>query len=127
MLRPQFFRSNRGRRTKVAPDFRLCIWIIDLIDEFYRIEMKFSVIIATYNRADELPRTLESLKNLEVAESWEVIVVDNNSSDNTREVVESAVSSFPVPLRYLMEREQGRSAALNAGIQAAQGEILAIT
>jgi len=89
--------------------------------------MKFSVIIATYNRADELPKTLESLKDLEVDDPWEVIVVDNNSTDSTREVVERAVQSFPVPLRYLMEREQGRSAALNAGIKAAQGEILAIT
>lgn len=88
--------------------------------------MKFSVIIATYNRADELPRTLESLKGLEVSDPWEVIVVDNNSSDNTREVVEG-VKSFPVPLRYVFEKEQGRSAALNAGIRTAQGEILAIT
>lgn len=88
--------------------------------------MKFSVIIATYNRADELPRTLESLKKLEADEPWEVIVVDNNSSDNTREVVEG-VKSFPVPLRYIFEKEQGRSAALNAGIRAAQGEILAVT
>ena len=89
--------------------------------------MKFSIIIATYNRADELPRTLKSLKGLEVVEPWEVIVVDNNSSDNTREVVEGAVQSFPAPVRYLMEREQGRSAALNTGIKAAQGEILAVT
>ncbi|HKR13150.1 MAG TPA: glycosyltransferase family 2 protein [Pyrinomonadaceae bacterium] len=88
--------------------------------------MKFSVIIATYNRAEELPRTLESLKSLETDEQWEVIVVDNNSSDNTREVVEN-VKSFPVPLHYVMERVQGRSAALNAGIRLAQGEILAIT
>ncbi|HEX6047376.1 MAG TPA: glycosyltransferase [Pyrinomonadaceae bacterium] len=88
--------------------------------------MKFSVIIATYNRAEELVKTIESLKGLETTEPWEVIIVDNNSSDNTREVVEG-VKSFPVPLRYLMEREQGRSAALNAGIKAAQGEVLAIT
>src|SRR5215211_6012327 len=99
MLRPRFFRLTRGRRIEIAPDFRLCIWIIDLIAGIYR-KMKFSVIIATYNRADELPRTLESLKGLEVAEPWEVIIVDNNSSDNTREVVERTVQTFPVPLRY---------------------------
>lgn len=89
--------------------------------------MKFSVIIATYNRAEELVKTLESLKGLESTGPWEVIIVDNNSRDNTREVVEERIDSFPVPLRYLMEKEQGRSAALNAGIRAAQGEILAIT
>lgn len=89
--------------------------------------MKFSVIIATYNRADELVKTLESLKGLETTEPWEVIIVDNNSTDNTREVVLAQVDSYPVPLRYVMEKEQGRSAALNAGIRLAQGEILAIT
>jgi glycosyltransferase involved in cell wall biosynthesis len=89
--------------------------------------MKFSVIIATYNRAEELVKTLESLKRLESTGPWEVIIVDNNSSDNTREVVLDQVDSFPVPLRYILEKEQGRSAALNAGIRAAQGEILAIT
>ena len=89
--------------------------------------MKFSVIIATYNRADELVKTLESLKNLESNGPWEAIIVDNNSSDNTRQVVLEQVDSFPVPLRYILEKEQGRSAALNAGIRAAQGEILAVT
>ena len=89
--------------------------------------MKFSVIIATYNRAEELVKTLESLKGLDSAEPWEVIIVDNNSSDNTRDVVLERVDSFPVPLRYVMEKEQGRSAALNAGIRLAKGEILAIT
>ena len=49
--------------------------------------MKFSVVIATYNRADELLKTLESLSRLQVGEPWEVVIVDNNSSDNTKEVV----------------------------------------
>jgi len=89
--------------------------------------MRFSVIIATYNRADELVKTLESLKGLESSGPWEVVIVDNNSPDSTREVVLNRVESFPVPLRYVMEKEQGRSAALNAGIRIAQGEILAIT
>src|SRR5215213_1970195 len=89
--------------------------------------MKFSVVIATYNRADELPKTLASLAALQVSEPWEVIIVDNNSSDNTKEVVLNAVEGFPVRLRYLHERQQGRSAALNTGIKAAQGEIIATT
>jgi glycosyltransferase involved in cell wall biosynthesis len=89
--------------------------------------MKFSVIIATYNRAEELGKTLESLMNLEVSGAWEVIIVDNNSRDNTRDVVVEKAKSFPVSLQYLMEKEQGRSAALNAGILAAQGDIIAVT
>lgn len=91
------------------------------------VDMKFSVVIATYNRADELPRTLESLSALKVTDPWEVLIVDNNSTDNTAEVVRKAAENFPVPLRYLQESQQGRSAALNTGIKAAQGEIIATT
>ena len=56
-----------------------------------------------------------------------MIVVDNRSSDGTREVVRSAAATFPVPLRYVFESEQGRSPALNAGIRVAAGEIIVTT
>jgi glucosyl-dolichyl phosphate glucuronosyltransferase len=89
--------------------------------------MRFSIVIPTYNRASDLRETLGSLANLRPTGSWEVIVVDNNSRDSTREVVAEAALTFPVALRYLFEGEQGRSAALNAGIQAASGEIILCT
>jgi GT2 family glycosyltransferase len=87
----------------------------------------YSVVIATYNRADDLRATLESLAGLRPGRSWEVIVVDNNSTDATRDVVEAAAAAFPVRLRYLFEREQGRSPALNAGIRLAAGDIVVTT
>jgi glycosyltransferase involved in cell wall biosynthesis len=89
--------------------------------------MNFSVIIATYNRASVLEETLASLAGLRPAAPWEVIVVDNNSADHTRQVVERAAARFPVPLQYVFEREQGRSAALNRGFQTATGRILVTT
>ena len=89
--------------------------------------MKFSVVIATYNRAKDLSDTLMSLSRLETDQPWEVIVVDNNSSDATPTVVAEAAKTFPVELRYLFEKEQGRSAALNAGIRVARGEIIVVT
>jgi glycosyltransferase involved in cell wall biosynthesis len=89
--------------------------------------MKFSVIIATYNRADDLRGTLASLGELSSKNAWEVIVVDNNSNDDTRSVVLDMAARFPVELRYLFEKEQGRCAALNRGILAAHGEILVTT
>jgi glucosyl-dolichyl phosphate glucuronosyltransferase len=89
--------------------------------------MDFSVIIATYNRASVLDDTLASLAGLQPAGPWEVIVVDNNSTDHTREVVERASAGFPVPLHYAFEREQGRSAALNCGFRTAKGRIIVTT
>ena len=89
--------------------------------------MKYSVVIATYNRAADLRDTLVSLSGLRPAAPWEVVVVDNNSSDDTRAVVERAALSFPAPLRYVFEREQGRSPALNAGIRLAQGDVIVTT
>jgi GT2 family glycosyltransferase len=89
--------------------------------------MTFSVVIATYNRAGDLRETLASLAGLRPAGEWEMLVVDNNSTDETRAVVEGAATSFPVPLRYVFEPQQGRSPALNAGIRLAQGEIVVTT
>jgi glycosyltransferase involved in cell wall biosynthesis len=88
-----------------------------------------TVLIATYNRAAFLDRTLDSLRamTLTPGRSWEVIVVDNNSSDDTPGVVARHARDFPVPLRYLFEARQGRSSALNTGIAAAQGDIIAMT
>src|SRR5687768_11793995 len=89
--------------------------------------MEFSIVIPTYNRADELRETIRSLAKLDVTGTWELLVVDNKSTDHTRTVVESESTSFPAPLRYLFEPEQGRYAALNTGIRAAQGDIIATT
>jgi GT2 family glycosyltransferase len=89
--------------------------------------MTYSIVIATYNRAADLRDTLASLAGLRPNGAWEVIVVDNNSTDDTRQVVAAAAPGFPDPLRYLFEREQGRSPALNAGIRLAQGEIIVTT
>ena len=89
--------------------------------------LKYSIVIATYNRAADLRETLKSLAGLEPDGSWEVIVVDNNSPDDTPGVVQAATASFPVPLRYFFEREQGRSPALNCGVRAAAGSIVVTT
>lgn len=89
--------------------------------------MKFSIVIATYKRAATLRETLDSLSTLRPCADWEVIVVDNNSPDDTRLVVEHAAASFPVRLRSAFEGEQGRSAALNCGLALARGDIIVTT
>lgn len=92
-------------------------------------EFDASVLIATYNRAERLDETLIWLARMHVSPDlrWEAIVIDNNSNDQTRSVVERHTPAFPVPLRYLFEVRQGRSSALNTGIGAARGEVLAFT
>ena len=86
--------------------------------------MQFSVVLPTYNRAAELEQTLASLATVKHPGSWEVIVVDNNSRDATPQVVADAAAKFPTALRYVLETKVGRSAAMNAGITAAKGEII---
>ena len=89
--------------------------------------MKYSVVIATHNRAGDLRGTLESLAMLRTPRAWEVVVVDNNSTDDTPQVVRELAPSYPAPLRYLFEKVPGRSAALNTGIAAALGSVIVTT
>jgi glycosyltransferase involved in cell wall biosynthesis len=89
--------------------------------------MKYSIVIATHNRAADLRDTLGSLAGLLTRQPWEVIVVDNNSKDGTPLVVRELAASYPAPLRYLFEPVPGRSAALNTGIAAAQGSVIVTT
>jgi len=83
-----------------------------------------SVIIPTHNRSDALLLTLEHLALQDFGEGWEAIVVNNNSTDNTVEVVQEWQSSFPVELKLVHEKKPGPAAARNAGARAAGGEYL---
>lgn len=91
--------------------------------------MHISVIICTRNRAGSLGQTLESLfsSSSGALSDWEAIVVDNDSNDQTAEICRAFQSRFPGNFRYLMEKRRGKSNALNSGISAAKGEILAFT
>jgi len=86
--------------------------------------MKYSIVIPTYNRANELTGTLASVARIACVEPWEVVVVDNNCTDETPAVVRRAAPGFPVPLKYVFEKVPGRCAALNAGMAQAAGDIL---
>jgi glycosyltransferase involved in cell wall biosynthesis len=89
--------------------------------------MKISVILCTYNRCQSLNKALGSVavSALPGPVDWEVLVVDNNSKDQTREVVEDFSRRYPGRFRYLFERQQGQSHARNSGIRNARGEVLA--
>lgn len=91
--------------------------------------MKVTVILCTYNRCQSLARALESIALSAVPDSiqWEVLVVDNNSTDRTRETVEDVSQRYPGRFRYLFEAKQGLSNARNAGIFGSRGDLVAFT
>jgi glycosyltransferase involved in cell wall biosynthesis len=86
-----------------------------------------SLIVCTYKRAFLLSRLLSSICELEMPKelNWELIVVDNNSKDNTRQIVEKFQASLP--MRYFLEEKQGKTYALNRALSFANGELLLFT
>jgi glycosyltransferase involved in cell wall biosynthesis len=90
--------------------------------------LDITILICTYNRAELLGPTLDSLAQMETPGlTWEVLVVDNNSNDDTAAVVQSRVAGYPAPLRYLFEGRQGKSNALNTGMAATDADVIAFT
>jgi glycosyltransferase involved in cell wall biosynthesis len=88
-----------------------------------------SVLICTYNRSQLLEQTLEALQRANPPDTCtvELIVVDNNSTDDTKEVVPRAAAAGPYPVRYLAELQQGKGFALNSGLAVARGDVIALT
>lgn len=88
-----------------------------------------SVIIPTRNRVESLRRTLEQLKAQQTDGrfTYDIIVVDNGSTDGTRAVLDALQADFPVRLRYVYEAAPGRPFALNAGMRQADGGLLVFT
>lgn len=89
--------------------------------------MKFTVAVCTWNRAGLLAKTLEHMKRLQLPQDveWELIVVNNNSSDRTDEVIESYRRALPV--RRLFEVRQGLSHARNHAVASASGDYIVWT
>ena len=86
--------------------------------------IKVTVAIPTYNRADFLRQTLAGIAAQQFPrDHFEVLVIDNNSTDCTRAVVEEFAHAQPAP-RYLLETQQGLDYARNRAIAEACGEII---
>lgn len=91
--------------------------------------MDISVVLCTYNRASLLNRALESLGRLDLPEDLqcEFVIVDNNSTDATKSVVEQFSHTTDIPVVYSFEKKQGLSHARQNGIDKASGQIIAFT
>jgi glycosyltransferase involved in cell wall biosynthesis len=86
-------------------------------------DTQISAIICTHNRDTYLGAAIDSLLTQDFAPGFEVVVVDNGSSDRTREVVEQRLGNPQI--KYVFEPVLGLSVARNTGAKAACGEILA--
>lgn len=88
----------------------------------------FSVAIPTYNGESRLPELLERLRNQLHTEhfSWEIIVVDNNSTDNTAKVIQTYQANWqcPYPLKYCLETKQGAAYARKKAVEEAKSELI---
>jgi glycosyltransferase involved in cell wall biosynthesis len=89
--------------------------------------MRLTVVICTWNRASSLRKTLDSMTHLVPPDGtdWELLVVDNNCTDDTGAVLESF--SGRLPMRALREPRPGKSHALNRAVEAATGEYILYT
>lgn len=81
---------------------------------------RVSVIIPTYNRADLLAEAIDSVLG-QSFQDFELLAVDDGSTDNTAELV----ASYGPPVRYIYQENRGQGAARNAGLQTARGEYVA--
>jgi glycosyltransferase involved in cell wall biosynthesis len=88
------------------------------------VAMKITVAICTWNRAELLNKTLSRMKELSVPSGvdWEIVVVDNNSFDDTSKVV--AKHSTVLPIRYFLEKKQGHTWARNRAVSTAIGDLI---
>jgi hypothetical protein len=90
--------------------------------------MQFSVIVCTRNRAAALARCLASFAQVTApAGGWELLVVDNGSTDATARVIQTAAEQLPMPVRRVTVRTPGLAHARNGGVAHARGALLAFT
>lgn len=86
---------------------------------------KVSILVPSYNAAHFLPLSLESALS-QSYQDFEIIVIDDGSSDNTKEVVQGYIDQYPHKIRYFFQENQGLPSARNKGIELSQGEYLAL-
>ena len=88
-----------------------------------------SVVVCTYDRCKSLKRTLKSFNEVVFPEgySWELVLVDNNSKDETKIIAEEFKEESGLNVKYIFEEKPGLSHARNQGIKQAKGEIIAFT
>ena len=88
-------------------------------------EPEVSVVIPTYNRSALLRDAMDSVLRQDDECTFEIVVVDNNSNDDTKALVHSVMEDYPGKVRYVFESRQGNAYARNRGIESAKGAVIA--
>ena len=87
--------------------------------------MKLSILTATYNRANFLPKLYESIKeNLKYNITPEWIIIDDGSIDDTKNIVQSFKDENKVIIKYLYQKNSGKMAAINEAVKMATGDLM---
>lgn len=90
--------------------------------------IEVSVVIPTYNRSALLKDAVGSVLGQSSADTntpFEIVIVDNNSQDDTESVAQALVDAHPGRVHYVRETQQGNAHARNTGVQTASGEVIA--
>lgn len=88
-------------------------------------EPEVTVIIPTYNRSALLRDAVNSVLDQDTQIPFEIVVVDNNSRDDTAAVVQSLMDQHPGRISYILETEQGNAHARNRGVKSARAAVIA--
>src|SRR5262245_24642711 len=99
---------------------------MDNLQKKVQSQLRISVVVPTYNRANDVKDVLECLlkQNTRGEFEYEIIVIDNNSKDHTRQVLETYAARYPQCVIHLYEPRQGKPYALNLGIKSTKGDII---
>lgn len=93
-------------------------------------EPELSVILCTCNRSHLLHHILKDFEKQVFPKGvfpWELVIVDNNSTDETKDLVQYWIAKRHLPIQYIFESQQGKSYALNTGVKISKAHLLAFT
>lgn len=90
-------------------------------------DIEVSVVVCTRNRARQLGACLDHFRRQGAAVRWELLIVDNGSTDDTRSVADTFIADLDVPACTLFEAARGNGAGRNAAIAWARGEVIGFT
>jgi glycosyltransferase involved in cell wall biosynthesis len=90
-------------------------------------QIAVSLVVCTRNRACFLPEFLRSLDRLQFQGTWEIVIVDNGSTDATSDCLSAFCQAAPAQRRLVVEPVPGLARARNAGVRLARGDVICFT